>query len=172
MLNPLSGTLPSSFPHDLLMWLSNPIRKWGMFLAVVSFADTAPLYFILSSNLRYICLRLTSIRITSGCMSTHHTHCIICLMEFHTKERLLNHLRYRSYLCYINTMHRGTKISRETADRIDHDCRLYYRDLGKSGKKRSLAVDPSIRIQGPLVLPSIAPLEHSQHHVLGRGRHY
>ena len=35
------------------------------------------------------------------------THCIVCLREFHTKERVLNHIRYRSVVCRTNHIARA-----------------------------------------------------------------
>ena len=34
--------------------------------------------------------------------AAHHTHCCVCLQQFWSRERLLNHLRYRSKICKYN----------------------------------------------------------------------
>ena len=96
--------------------------------------------------------------------------CRICLRNFWTRERCLNHVRYRSVICKSNTLMRGPVISNEEADSLDQmDCSEHSR-LYALGKRRCNADLPCIQNQGPL-LPIIT-IHSSSHHRLGFGHNY
>ena len=52
------------------------------------------------------------------------TYCLVCLVEFHTRERILNHIRYRSQSCRYNLMLRNPVLSDHEADKIESDLSL------------------------------------------------
>ena len=97
------------------------------------------------------------------------THCTVCLREFHTRERILNHVKYRSYTCRYNLLIRGPVLSQDEADALDNAATSNNIKLQLSGFRRHYVSSPSFRLQGPLA-PIILPSgEYSHHHPLGRG---
>jgi len=99
--------------------------------------------------------------------------CEVCLVRFWTRERLLNHLRYRSSACYHNYILRGPQITYAEADTIDAQLRPVNVKLQKSGNRRHHCENIAIREAGPL-LPVILPFgsQYSAHHALGKGHNY
>ncbi len=97
--------------------------------------------------------------------------CPICLTEFHTRTRILNHLRYRSHVCRCNLLIAGPLLSVE-ADLLDFEEAVANRLLAQSGSRAHKAALPCIRVQGPLPAPILIADRHSSHHILGFGRNY
>ena len=97
--------------------------------------------------------------------------CKVCLTQFWTRERCLNHVRYRSMICKNNLLLRGPSLSEAEAaacDEIDRaDNRAFYaRGL------RACHVDlPPVRVLGPM-LPIVPLGRTSSHHPLGLGHNY
>ena len=98
------------------------------------------------------------------------THCRICLCQFWTRERCLNHVRYRSKICQANTLMRGPVLSQEESDALDRECCAENQLLHSAGKRRHFVDFPVIRLIGPLLL--VLTLRHSGHHPLGFGYNY
>ena len=100
------------------------------------------------------------------------THCTVCLKEFHSRERVLNHIRYRSAVCRANLLLRGPVISQAEVDVIEQLERDRCRTLSCAGRRRHHVSRPALQLQGPL-LP-IVPLNVAQgsHHPLGIGHAY
>ena len=100
--------------------------------------------------------------------------CPICMLYFHDRIRLLNHLKYRSKLCQLNLFLSGPLISPERADQLDVDCRELRRSRRAAGLRAHAATAPVIRLQGPLPPPRIPVIYSSARtHILGNGRrHY
>ena len=102
-----------------------------------------------------------------------HTHCPVCLRLFWSRERLINHIRYRSVTCKHNMILRGFKCTEEEANVVDESVQGEHTQLSKAGKRRHAATDPAIRLCGPL-LPILLP-DHilpSKHHALGLGHNH
>ena len=98
------------------------------------------------------------------------TFCVVCLREFWCRDRLLNHLRYRSKTCYNNIVLRGPVLSIAEADIFDAAEHVKNAKLSKMGKRSHFASITSVRLIGPLqpiILPE--PNRESAHHPLGRG---
>ena len=98
------------------------------------------------------------------------TFCVVCLREFWCRDRLLNHLRYRSKTCYNNIVLRGPVLSIAEADIFDAAEHVKNAKLSKMGKRSHFASITSVRLIGPLqpiLLPE--PNRESAHHPLGRG---
>jgi len=96
--------------------------------------------------------------------------CRICLVNFGSRERCLNHVRYRSKVCYANSLMRGPILSSQQADELDLLERPEHKALYSAGKRRHTAEHPCLRAHGPL-LP-ILTLRGSSHHPLGLGYNY
>jgi len=93
--------------------------------------------------------------------------CRVCLRNFSSRECCLNHVRYRSKVCYANALMRGPVLTIEEADALDQQERSEYQALHRAGKRRHVASVPCMQAHGPL-LPIIT-LRHSEHHPLGYG---
>jgi len=97
------------------------------------------------------------------------THCSVCLREFWTRERALNHVRYRSPICRDNLIMRGPVLTESQADELDSFEGPFNIDLYRRGRRRHSVLRPSIRCEGPL-WPIILPEGcESAHHPLGKG---
>ena len=85
-------------------------------------------------------------------MYINNTHCTICLKEFHTRECLLNHLRYRAPACRTVLLMKGPIISREEADIAARGEAAQNRKLYANAKKRYHKDKPCVQLLGPLPL--------------------
>jgi len=101
------------------------------------------------------------------------TRCTICLTEFWTRERVLNHIKYRSQVCRENLLMLPPVITHERADELDAEEMAYISELCRKGKRRHFAAEPCLRAHGPF-RPNIVcdPDVASSHHPFGRGRNY
>ena len=100
-------------------------------------------------------------------------HCPICLKHFWSRERLLNHIRYRSKICKRNLLIRGPIINEVQAIAIDEAEAAGHVKLMHSGRKRCAAIESVVRLHGPL-MPTILDCDIvvSKHHHLGVGHDY
>jgi hypothetical protein len=96
--------------------------------------------------------------------------CRICMVNFTSRERCLNHVRYRSKVCKINVLLRGPCISQEEATNLDEQELEDNRKLYAGGKRRHFVRTPCFRVEGPL-LP-VLNSHHSEHSALGYGYNY
>ena len=103
----------------------------------------------------------------------HHVHCCVCLKQFWTRERLLNHVRFRSSTCKHNLRLRGPIIDEAQACELDKSEALLNVQLQRAGRRRHFVDEPVTRLSGPL-LPILLPpgKTASSHHQLGRGHNY
>ena len=100
------------------------------------------------------------------------TQCQICLKEFWSRERHLNHIRYRSPVCKENLLLRPPCHSNVEADRLDETDKELHRSLLAKGARRHTATRRCVQASGPL-LPIVADPENiSVHHPLGKGHRY
>ena len=100
------------------------------------------------------------------------THCTVCMKEFHTRERHLNHLRYRSQICKLSLLLHPPLICEEEAVEADSvQCDVNC-TLQKQGKRRHHAASPCVQLCGPLQYIPVDPSTASNHHPLGRGHNY
>jgi len=72
-------------------------------------------------------------------------HCPICLKMFHTRERVLNHLRYRSSICRLNLLRRDPVLTATEANELDASEAGANRKLQSSGKRRHTKCQPSTK---------------------------
>ena len=99
------------------------------------------------------------------------TFCPVCLRQFWSRERVVNHIRYRSLVCKANLLLLGPCLSVEDADKLDEIENGANLSLQKKGRRRHHADLPVIRLQGPL-RTVFAIGRESDHHALGRGHNY
>ena len=100
------------------------------------------------------------------------THCPVCLRQFWSRERIINHIRYRSQVCRTNIMLHGPCLSVEEADILDRSENGANTGLQRKGRRRHHAELPAVRLQGPLQTVFSLPGCHSEHHPLGFGHNY
>ena len=104
------------------------------------------------------------------------TVCPICLLQFHNRTRLLNHLKYRSSVCLANVLINGPILSEVEARQLDEDERSENRELYSKGLRPHTAIKPVYRMCGPL--PPFVEAHNCEvsrtHncHVLGYGRRH
>ena len=99
--------------------------------------------------------------------------CPVCMLFFHDRIRLLNHLKYRSLVCRMNLLAQGPLISSERADELDVECRVLRRSRYAAGLRAHTALAPVFRLQGAIPLPVSYVHVSSNTHILGSGRrHY
>ena len=98
--------------------------------------------------------------------------CPVCMVMFHTRERVLNHLRYRSALCREQILEYPQVLDDVQADDLDLSLRESNILLQKAGRRRHSAVLNAFRLSGPLPLPTINIPMASTHHPLGLGRNW
>ena len=98
-----------------------------------------------------------------------HSQCPICLVEFWTRERVINHVRYRSMVCRENLLIRPPELSPQQADRLDELEQENFRKMQSRGNRRHKVVEPCVQAAGPLLPIVLDPDNISAHHPLGRG---
>jgi len=105
-------------------------------------------------------------------VSESHT-CEVCLVHFHSRERLLNHIRYRSRICKFNMQIRGPLYGEERAAQLDAEAAKTHVSLYSQGSRSHAAPIAAFRIEGPL-MPILLPPEvkQSSHSLLGFGRNH
>ena len=100
------------------------------------------------------------------------SHCVVCLKMFWTRERVVNHIRYRSKVCREWHLKHEPYFSQEQADGFDSECMELNRSLQAVGCRRHKAAKPCVQLCGPLVPISVDVSASSRHHPLGRGHNY
>ena len=98
--------------------------------------------------------------------------CPICLVRFASRECAINHVRYRSTVCYENLLIRPPKLTREEANKLDEEERPAFQALKAKGLRRHAADVDCVRLCGPLRPIVIDPQRTSNHHVLGVGHQH
>ena len=98
--------------------------------------------------------------------------CPICLVRFASRECAINHVRYRSSVCYENLLIRPPKLTREEANLCDENDRPATRALKAKGLRRHAVDFECVRLSGPLLPIVIDPERASNHHVLGFGHQH
>ena len=100
------------------------------------------------------------------------THCCVCLKEFHTRERALNHVRYRSATCQSNLLLRGPIITADEATMLEESERAQNRGLSNAGRRRHHASMPAVQLHGPLLPIFTLDEVRGRYHPLGRDHSY
>ena len=86
----------------------------------------------------------------------NHVHCTVCLRQFWSRARLLNHIKYRSKICKYNLFLRGTVSEESEALAYDVEAAAANAALYRRGRRNHHAEEPVIQLQGPL-LPIVPP---------------
>jgi hypothetical protein len=101
------------------------------------------------------------------------THCAICMKEFWTRDRLLNHLKYRSKVCMSNIfLLLSPVLSDDLEMKYNEEARVNAAKLASQGKRRHHACLPCVQLVGPLPMVMCTDLAGGKHHPLGVGRSY
>ena len=101
------------------------------------------------------------------------THCTVCMKMFWSRERVVNHIRYRSKICRDQFALGPPLYSPEQADVFDLAGAKDHRDLIHKGGRRHKAGLPCVQLHGPLLpITTLGPGTSSSHHPLGRGQQY
>jgi len=96
------------------------------------------------------------------------THCPVCLLEFHTRDRVIAHF-YKSAVCNFNLVLSHPRLSEEEFAEVQSRAAEQVRALRAAGRPRCFAALPCVRLQGPLPR-AVAPDADPNGHPLGRGR--
>ena len=85
-------------------------------------------------------------------MAAKDTHCPICLLQFHTRHRLLEHIKYKGKKrhCTALLSSRPPIFSEAEARELDADAAKSARQLAHRGLRRTHAAKPSHREPGPM----------------------
>ena len=100
------------------------------------------------------------------------TFCPVCLKQFWSRERVVNHIRYRSKVCLANLKLRGPCLTTLEADELDVVEHGAHAKLARSGLRSHHASIPAVQLAGPLQSVFAIPGTESLHHALGRGHNY
>ena len=101
------------------------------------------------------------------------TFCEICLVEFHSRQRLINHVAEKSEVCR-NCYHLlGLSLTPEEANTLDSIEAAHSKENNLKGLPRNHAKSLCVRLQGPLH-PVVAPflVSFGAHNPLGVGRRW
>ena len=92
-------------------------------------------------------------------MAVKYTHCPICLIQFHTRHRLIEHIRYKGKRRHCTAILSVSPplISEAEARKLDADAAISARQLAHSGLRRTHAAKPAHREPGPRLPPSRKP---------------
>ena len=96
------------------------------------------------------------------------TQCTVCLLDFWSRERLINHIK-RCKACNENLLMRPPWITSEEADELDAAEASRLLKLKSQGLRRHAATKPCVQARGPLLPVVIDPKRSSWHHPLGKG---
>ena len=99
-------------------------------------------------------------------------HCVVCMKLFWNRERVVNHVRYRSKICRDWHFQFPPYYTQGQADEFDDAEAKPNRDLHHVGSRRHKASRPCIQLAGPLVPIVVTDGTFSKHHPLGRGHQY
>ena len=78
------------------------------------------------------------------------THCVVCMLEFHTRDRLVQHLERSSPQCGAYTMNTLPKLPADEVFRLNRDAAIHIKQLKGAGRCRVHALLPCFRVPGPL----------------------
>ena len=87
----------------------------------------------------------------------HSSTCPVCFTCFHTRPRILQHVRYRSKKCHDALIRRGPILSKEQADEMDRLCKPDMRSLYKLGRRRNFAEISCLKQKEPITPLHVFP---------------
>ena len=99
------------------------------------------------------------------------TKCLSCMLEFHTRVRLVNHVKRRT-ACWDLFYSQGPCLSHDQVQELDYESRLNNRVLVKAGHRSHKALKPVFRVCGPLPCPICPVVKGNSKHVFGRGHNF
>jgi len=81
---------------------------------------------------------------------TFCTHCVVCLKEFHTRPRLIHHIKSRSPKCSAILVANYVPLSVDVVEALDQEDNVERKRLRALGLNLRHACVPAFRLQGPL----------------------
>ena len=84
------------------------------------------------------------------------THCVVCLFEFHARDRLIQHFERASPACREWVMDNLPRLPTETVDTLEAEAAEDATRLKAHGRHRMHASLPAARIPGPMIAPAAA----------------
>eukprot|EP00973_Karenia_brevis_P068224 9492850-Karenia_brevis.AAC.1 len=91
-----------------------------------------------------------------GCVHEAHyliggTQCPVCLTEFHSRSRVLEHVMYKGhkFRCFHNLLLRGRVLSAAQVVVAQQQVALESKQFKRAGRRRAHAFLPACRAQGP-----------------------
>ena len=102
------------------------------------------------------------------------TSCPICLLEFHTRTRLIAHIANKSTVCCSNLKCRMQPFSEAVVAQMDDEAKVCEKANKRSGWRRGRAHEPCIRLSGPLwpIIPIAENEFGNVAHPLGYGHRW
>ena len=97
--------------------------------------------------------------------------CKVCLPDFGTRIRCLNHVAYNSPVCRLNYVLRNRVLTREVQEELDKIDAAKSKELARQGRRPHYAAVMAKRLQGSL-LPILGAMEASNQHSLGPKRRW
>ena len=94
--------------------------------------------------------------------------CPVCLKYFHSRESVLNHIRYRSEVCRHNLVMRDIQWTEQQIQDFDSSDVSAHKEAQATGKRRHHAGAPVLQLAGPLQ-PILLIGRQSVHRPLGAG---
>ena len=98
--------------------------------------------------------------------------CPVCMKYFHNRERLTNHLRYRSHVCRINVPLSGPLFTSAYSDAIDVELGAEVKALHARCLRRHTTLEPVVVVPGLRLPVIIDPANFSKHRPLGNSHQY
>ena len=102
-------------------------------------------------------------------VSANQYHCSVCLKYFHTRPRLLNHIKYRAVICATHILKDPPLLSEDEAKEANVNTREHNRYIYSKAQKRDKAEIPNTRVLGPVINLGLPP---SRFHFVHYGHNY
>ena len=99
-------------------------------------------------------------------------HCPVCMLHFHNRVRVLNHIKYRSPICKLSLTMKGPALSLQETKELDMSIRPFRREQYAHGLRAHSATEPVFRLCGPLPPPVVFTGSYGNMHILGNGRNH
>eukprot|EP00973_Karenia_brevis_P070216 9759235-Karenia_brevis.AAC.1 len=84
------------------------------------------------------------------------TFCPCCMLEFHSRERVIAHLQHKAKSTCKNFVLSLPRIAAEVYDHLESESTKDAGRLAKMGRRKTFAERPCFRIHGPLISPAMA----------------
>ena len=100
------------------------------------------------------------------------TFCPVCLTEFWTRHKVLEHLQEKAPKCFAFLSLTTPRLPAARVEELDELARQQARCMKITGSRRATALRPAMRLAGPLPNVPLEELAEGRHHLLGVGRRW